>query len=111
MQSILSSIYVSGYRIGMIVAGAGALYLADYHGSTESFYSYEAWRNTYIGYGRSMTLGILTTFASYEPTAEILQNNKQRNNLKVFLIYSALLLIMALLFSAIYLVILINKAW
>ena len=32
MQSILSSIYVSGYRIGMIVAGAGALYLADFVG-------------------------------------------------------------------------------
>ena len=110
MQSILSSIYVSGYRIGMIVAGAGALYLADYFGSTESFYSYEAWRNTYYIMAGVMTLGILTTFASYEPTAEILQNNKQKNNLKVFLIYSALLLIPALLFSAIYLVnILINK--
>ncbi|MGO3322381.1 MAG: AmpG family muropeptide MFS transporter, partial [Psychrobacter faecalis] len=112
MQSILSSIYVSGYRIGMIVAGAGALYLADYFGSTESFYSYEAWRNTYYIMAGVMTLGILTTFASYEPTAEILQNNKQRNNLKVFLIYSALLLIPALLFSAIYLVnILINKVF
>lgn len=112
MQSILSSIYVSGYRIGMIVAGAGALYLADYFGSTASFYSYEAWRNTYYIMAGVMTLGILTTFASYEPTAEILQNNKQKNNLKVFLIYSALLLIPALLFSAIYLVnILINKVF
>ncbi|WP_296243842.1 MULTISPECIES: AmpG family muropeptide MFS transporter [unclassified Psychrobacter] len=112
MQSILSSIYVSGYRVGMIVAGAGALYLADYFGSTEAFYSYEAWRNTYYIMAGVMTLGILTTFASYEPTAEILQNNKQKNNLKVFLIYSALLLIPALLFGVIYLInILINKVF
>ena len=103
MQSILSSIYVSGYRIGMIVAGAGALYLADYFGSTEAFYSYEAWRNTYYIMAGVMTLGILTTFASYEPTAEILQSNKQHRNLKVFLIYSALLLIPGLLFGVVYL--------
>ena len=112
MQSILSSIYVSGYRVGMIVAGAGALYLADYFGSTESFYSYEAWRNTYYIMAGVMTLGILTTFASYEPTAEILQSNKQKSNLKVFLIYSALLLIPALLFGVVYLInILINKVF
>ncbi|MDN5665787.1 MAG: MFS transporter [Psychrobacter sp.] len=111
MQSILSSIYVSGYRIGMIVAGAGALYLADYFGSTEAFYSYEAWRNTYYIMAGVMTLGILTTFASYEPTAEILQSNKQHRNLKVFLIYSALLLIPGLLFGVAYLLnMLINLA-
>ena len=112
MQSILSSIYVSGYRVGMIVAGAGALYLADYFGSTETSYSYEAWRNTYYIMAGVMTLGILTTFASYEPTAEILQSNKQKSNLKVFLIYSALLLIPALLFGVVYLInILINKVF
>ena len=110
MQSILSSIYVSGYRIGMIVAGAGALYLADFFGSNETFYSYEAWRNTYYIMAGVMTLGVLTTFASYEPTAETLQNTKQEKNLKVFLIYSALLLIPGLLFSIIYLInILVNK--
>ena len=110
MQSILSSIYVSGYRIGMIVAGAGALYLADYFGSTETFYSYEAWRNTYYIMAAVMTLGLLTTFASYEPTAETLQKNKQQLNLKVFLSYSALLLVPGLLFGFIYLInILINE--
>ncbi|MGO1688571.1 MAG: AmpG family muropeptide MFS transporter [Psychrobacter sp.] len=104
MQSILSSIYVSGYRLGMIVAGAGALYLADFFGSTEAFYSYEAWRNTYYIMAGVMSLGILTTFASYEPTADILQSNKQKGNLKVFLIYSALLLIPGLIFGVIYLI-------
>lgn len=111
-QSILSSIYVSGYRIGMIVAGAGALYLADYFGSTEAFYSYEAWRNTYYIMAAVMMLGLLTTFASYEPTAETLQMNKQQLNLKVFLLYSALLLIPGLLFGLIYLInIVINEVF
>ncbi|WP_296404178.1 MFS transporter [Psychrobacter sp.] len=93
MQPVLSSIYVTGYRIGMIVAGAGSLYLAAYFGSTETVYSYEAWRNTYYVMGVIMTLPLLTTFAGYEPTAEILQVKKQQFNLKLFSIYSAILLI------------------
>ncbi|PNK61393.1 AmpG family muropeptide MFS transporter [Psychrobacter sp. FDAARGOS_221] len=104
MQSILSSIYVSGYRIGMIVAGAGALYLADYFGSNETLYSYEAWRNTYYIMAAVMTLGLLTTFASYEPTAETLQMKKQQLNLKIFLSYSGLLLVPGLLFGIVYLI-------
>jgi len=31
-QAMISSTYIAGYRIGMIVAGAGALYLATYFG-------------------------------------------------------------------------------
>ena len=33
LQALMSSTYIAGYRIGMIVAGAGALYLASYFGS------------------------------------------------------------------------------
>ncbi|WP_435949007.1 AmpG family muropeptide MFS transporter [Psychrobacter sp. DM8] len=93
LQPTLAAMYVAGYRIGMIVAGAGALYLADYFGSTEAFYSYEAWRNTYYVMAAVMSIGILTTFAGYEPIAEILQTNKQKLNLKLFFIYAALLII------------------
>ena len=39
-QAMISSTYIAGYRIGMIVAGAGALYLATYFGSTKEVYSY-----------------------------------------------------------------------
>lgn len=104
IQSVLSSVYIMGYRIGMIVAGAGALYLAVFFGSTETVYSYEAWRNTYYVMATVMTLGLLTTFAGYEPTAEVLQINKQRRNLKVFLVYSALLLLPGTIFGIPYLV-------
>ena len=104
MQPVLSSIYVTGYRIGMIVAGAGSLYLAVYFGSTDAEYSYEAWRNTYYVMAVIMTLPLLTTFAGYEPTAEILQVKKQQRNLKFFLVYSAILLVPGILFGLPYLV-------
>lgn len=93
LQPTLSAMYVAGYRIGMIVAGAGALYLADYFGSTEALYSYEAWRNTYYVMAAVMSIGILTTFAGYEPIAEIMQTKKQKLNLKLFFIYAGLLVI------------------
>lgn len=70
LQAVLSSMYVAGYRIGMIVAGAGALYLAEFFGSTESFYSYEAWRNTYWIMAGIMSIGVITTLVIHEPISE-----------------------------------------
>jgi MFS transporter, PAT family, beta-lactamase induction signal transducer AmpG len=35
LQAMMSSTYIAGYRIGMVIAGAGALYLADYFGSSK----------------------------------------------------------------------------
>lgn len=99
LQATLSSVYVAGYRIGMIVAGAGALYLASYFGSSETLYNYEAWRNTYYTMMAVMSVGLLTTFAIYEPTAESLQLNKQKRNLKLFSIYAAFLLIPGIIYG------------
>lgn len=67
LQAILASTYLAGYRIAMIVAGAGALYLAHYFGSTKSSYSYEAWRNTYLCMAACMSVGLTTTLLISEP--------------------------------------------
>lgn len=67
LQSVLSAMYTAGYRIGMIVAGAGALYLADYFGSTEAAYSYDAWRYTYLTMAAIMGIGVVTTLVIREP--------------------------------------------
>ncbi|MGM8885883.1 AmpG family muropeptide MFS transporter [Psychrobacter sp. 1U2] len=70
LQAVLSAMYVTGYRLGMIVAGAGALYLADYFGSTEALYSYEAWRNTYWIMAGVMGVGVITTLIIHEPVSQ-----------------------------------------
>lgn len=67
LQAILSSTYLAGYRIAMIVAGAGALYLADYFGSTKDAYSYIAWQNTYLCMALFMLVGVCTTLCISEP--------------------------------------------
>ncbi len=66
-QGILSSLYVAGYRIGMIVAGAGALYLASYYGSQLDSYQYSAWSTTYSMMACVMLIGVIATCIAKEP--------------------------------------------
>ncbi len=67
MQAMLSATYIAGYRIGMLVAGAGSLALAGYLGTTVELYQYRAWQLTYYGVGGCMLVGILTTLLTSEP--------------------------------------------
>jgi PAT family beta-lactamase induction signal transducer AmpG len=67
LQAMMSSSYIAGYRIGMLVAGAGALFLASYFGSERAAYSYPAWRLTYIVMAATMLVGVMTTLLIAEP--------------------------------------------
>ncbi len=67
VQALLSSTYVAGYRIGMIMAGAMALYLAAWFGSDMGSYSYTAWQMTYLCMAGAMLIGVATTLVIKEP--------------------------------------------
>lgn len=67
LQAMMSSTYIAGYRIGMLLAGAGALFLASNFGSTSEAYLYSAWRTTYSLMAVLMLVGICTTFFIPEP--------------------------------------------
>ena len=67
MQAILASTYIAGYRIGMLVAGAGSLFLASFLGTKSNSYSYDAWKITYLCMAAVMLVGVLTTFFIDEP--------------------------------------------
>ena len=67
LQAMMSATYIAGYRVGMVVSGAGALYLAAALGSTAEHYAYAAWRWTYVAMAGTMLVGILTTLAIAEP--------------------------------------------
>lgn len=70
MQTVLASTYNAGYRIGMIVAGAGALFLAAYLGTAKGNYIYEAWKTTYLAMAGVMLVGICTTLLIREPQVD-----------------------------------------
>ena len=67
MQALLYSAYVAGYRGGMLVAGAVALYLAAGFGSTADNYVYDAWKWTYLCMAATMLVGVATTCVIREP--------------------------------------------
>ncbi|MBK1646772.1 MFS transporter [Thiocapsa imhoffii] len=70
LQGLMSSTYIAGYRIGMVVAGAGALYLAAFFGSEAGQYSFEAWQRTYLIMASTMLVGVVTTFLISEPVTQ-----------------------------------------
>ncbi len=74
LQALLSSSYIAGYRIGMLLAGAGALFLASYFGSTVENYSYQAWQWTYFIMASIMLIGVITTLTIAEPTSQANKN-------------------------------------
>jgi len=66
LQGLMSSAYVAGYRIGMVVAGAGALELAGFLDVVDG-YDYASWRITYLTMAGVMLVGIVTTLFISEP--------------------------------------------
>ena len=70
LQPMMSAMYMGGYRLGMIVAGAGALYLASHWGSTLSDYIYQAWSNTYKVMASFALIGLVTTLVIKEPESK-----------------------------------------
>ncbi|MGQ0710110.1 MAG: AmpG family muropeptide MFS transporter [Rhodoferax sp.] len=66
-QGLLSSAYIAGYRVAMILAGAGVLLLAAHLGTAKGQYLYEAWRSSYLAMAACMGLGVLTTLLVREP--------------------------------------------
>ena len=77
MQSMLSATYIAGYRIGMVIAGAGALWMADILGGGE--YNYSAWAWVYRVMACFMLVGIVTTLLNPEPATTDLKQGTFRN--------------------------------
>lgn len=70
-QGLLSAAYVAGYRLGMVVTGAGVLFLAAAWGSAKGAYAYEAWAAAYAAAAAAMLLGVLTTLLAPEPSVTV----------------------------------------
>ncbi len=65
LQSMLSSMYIAGYRIGMLLAGAGSLWLADWWG--QAAYDPGVWARVYRVMALAMLVGVATTLIIKEP--------------------------------------------
>ncbi|MES2820605.1 MAG: AmpG family muropeptide MFS transporter [Pseudomonadota bacterium] len=66
-QAALAASYMAGYRIAMLLAGAGALHLALTFGSTAQLYNPGAWSGTYLIFALLMLPGLATSLWMREP--------------------------------------------
>ena len=65
-QAAMSAAYMTGYRLAMIVAGAGSLAIAALSSPTDD-YLLSAWSNAYYAMAAFMLIGLITTFICHEP--------------------------------------------
>ena len=68
LQGAMAASYILGYRLALLVAGAGALYIADLSG----------WTMAYLSMAALMLVGIVTTLLIHEPDISD-QRTEQRN--------------------------------
>jgi PAT family beta-lactamase induction signal transducer AmpG len=71
-QAALAASYQTGYRLAMIWAGDGALWLAARAETTTGIYLAEAWQFAYLCMALSISVGVVTTLLSPEPQAVLL---------------------------------------
>lgn len=76
-QAALAAAYQTGYRLAMIWAGAGVLWIAARaEVAAAGNYDAGAWRTAYLWMAASMGVGILTVLLSPEPMATAMQPAK-----------------------------------
>ncbi|BFM17630.1 MFS transporter [Maricurvus nonylphenolicus] len=76
-QGAMSASYITGYRIAMLVAGAGALYIAEF----------SSWMWAYVSMAALMGVGVITVLLIREPRHEI---NAQTDDIESHLIEQVL---------------------
>ncbi|WP_292952622.1 MULTISPECIES: MFS transporter [unclassified Neptuniibacter] len=81
LQAAMAATYMAGYRIAMIVAGAGALAVAAWASLSPEVYDLTSWKTAYLAMASLMLVGISTTLAIAEPKAvEMDEATKEQQN-------------------------------
>jgi len=76
-QAALAAAYQTGYRIAMIWAGAGVLWIAARAEVAQiTNYQAQAWQTAYLVMAASMGVGVATVLFSREPAARVLAPSK-----------------------------------
>ncbi|WP_415881982.1 AmpG family muropeptide MFS transporter [Neptuniibacter sp. QD34_54] len=69
LQAAMAATYMAGYRIAMIVAGAGALAIAAWTSISPESYDINSWKYAYLIMASLMSVGMMTTFLVKEPAS------------------------------------------
>mgnify|MGYP001764790427 CR=1 FL=1 len=77
-QGAMAATYQAGYRIAMITAGAGALWIAAAVDPSEAAYDFRPWRVAYTVMAALMIVGMLTTLIIREPEKHVSHTTEER---------------------------------
>ena len=77
LQGALSAAYQTGYRLAMIWAGAGSLWLASWWQGSLLGYVNSAWTVAYSVMAASMLVGVLAVWFTQEPSRQNLINTQE----------------------------------
>jgi PAT family beta-lactamase induction signal transducer AmpG len=77
-QGAMAATYQAGYRLAMITAGAGALWIAAAFDPSEATYDFRPWQVAYTVMAALMAVGVLTTLVIREPEARISADTGER---------------------------------
>lgn len=76
-QGALAAAYQTGYRLAMIWAGAGVLWIAARaEVANTAAYQHDAWQTAYLAMAASMLVGVVTVLLSPEPAAKPIPPSK-----------------------------------
>lgn len=73
LQGAMAATYQAGYRVAMILASAGVLWIAAAVDPSETTYDYAPWRTAYLAMAACMAVGIITTLIIREPEIPVTQ--------------------------------------
>ena len=99
LQGPLSSMYIAGYRLAMLVGGAGSLWIASYFGSET--YDQSVWKIVYLIMALLMTAGIITTIILDEPKIKKKKFLKVSEHSKFLLVFIIALIGFIFLYNSI----------
>jgi PAT family beta-lactamase induction signal transducer AmpG len=95
LQAAMAATYMIGYRLAMITAGAGVLWLASWADPDPAVYHHASWQVAYLAMAALMLIGLATTVLVSEPappssaTAEPLQEPTGLSSLPAWLLPAA----------------------
>ncbi|MDN5836794.1 MAG: MFS transporter, partial [Nitrosospira sp.] len=71
LQGAMAATYQAGYRVAMILASAGVLWIAAAVDPSEATYDYAPWRTAYLAMAACMAVGVITTLIIREPEVPV----------------------------------------
>jgi PAT family beta-lactamase induction signal transducer AmpG len=80
LQGAMAATYQAGYRLAMILASAGVLWIAAAVDPSETTYDYSPWCTAYLVMAACMAVGIITTLIIREPEIPVSQLINENEN-------------------------------